>query len=94
MDSTSGKPAVQVTAGGTASARSFAFAFTGLKGEKGETGDTGPQGETGARGATGAAGAAGVGVSAISLTVTGGAVTGGTWTDTNSTPHEITIDGE
>ena len=70
---------------------------TGPKGEKGETGPAGPQGpkgekgETGAAGAQGPAGAAGVGVKSISLTVSGGTVTAGTWTDTNNSQHNITI---
>ena len=78
----------------------------GPKGDKGDTGPQGPQGETGATGpkgdkgdkgdpgATGAqgpAGAAGVGVKSISLTVTEGAVTAGTWTDTSDGSHAITI---
>lgn len=60
----------------------------GDKGDKGETGATGPKGD---KGETGAAGAAGVGVKSISLTVSGGTVTAGTWTDTNNSPHAITI---
>ena len=38
IDETSGTPSVTVTNGGTESARSFNFAFTGLKGEKGDPG--------------------------------------------------------
>lgn len=38
IDETSGTPSVKVTNGGTPSARSFDFAFTGLKGEKGDPG--------------------------------------------------------
>lgn len=66
----------------------------GAQGPKGETGAAGPKGDKGDPGATGAqgpAGAAGVGVKSISLTVTEGAVTAGTWTDTSDGPHAITI---
>ena len=69
----------------------------GPQGPQGETGATGPKGDKGdkgdpgATGAQGPAGAAGVGVKSISLTVTEGSVTAGTWTDTNNEPHSITI---
>lgn len=69
----------------------------GPKGDKGDTGPKGPKGDKGdkgdpgAAGSQGPAGAAGVGVKSISLTVSGGTVTAGTWTDTSNQSHAITI---
>ena len=63
----------------------------GPAGPKGETGAQGPAGPKGETGAQGKAGADGKYVTAIALTTTGGAVTGGTATFNDESTLPITV---
>lgn len=56
-----------------------------------QVGPKGPKGDTGAKGETGAKGPAGKGVKSIALTITGGAVTGGTVTFDDESTAPITV---
>ena len=63
----------------------------GPKGETGPQGPAGPKGDPGETGPTGKAGADGKYVTAIALTTTGGAVTGGTATFNDESTLPITV---
>ena len=63
----------------------------GPKGETGPQGPAGPKGDPGKTGPQGPAGADGKYVTAIALTTTGGAVTGGTATFNDQSTLHITV---
>ena len=90
VDANTGTPSVTVTPGGTAQARTFAFAFKNLKGAKEDKGDTGATGADGQDGATGPAGKNAPTITGCTINVNGTTISGQL---TMSEGEPITITG-
>lgn len=94
VDNNVGTPTVQVTMGGTAQARTFAFAFKNLKGATGAQGPAGSDGTDGAKGPTGTAGKDAPTITACEINVSGATISGTlTLSDESTVPITGTYSG-